>query len=506
MGEFTMPSLGADMDAGTVSEWLVHPGDRVRRGDIVAVVETDKSTIEVEVFEDGVVESLLVEPGLRVPVGTPLARITSAAPAPAAVRVRSPVVRHLATELGVDLAAVTGTGPGGTVTRLDVERAAAPLPAPGAPGTPAPPGTPGPPAPTVVRPEAAGPAGDGARGPEEAPSRRRGTGRRRHRAPGTVAPRTAGPRPAHRVAAGPRSSPRARQLAAELGVDLTSLVGSGPGGAVVGRDVEAAACSPAPPARHATPAAPAAPAPVVGAPGAPGPPGLPLEPGAAATDGRTARLRQAIGALMARSKREVPHYYLTTTVDVGAATAWLAETNRTRSVEDRLVLPALLVKATALAVAAVPEVNGYYVDGAFAPSAAVHVGVAVSLRPAGVVAPALHDVEQRSLDEVMAGLRDLVTRARSGHLRGSEMSDPTITVTNLGELGVDTVLGVIYPPQVALVGFGRVSERAVALDGLVGARPCLTASLSADHRVSDGHRGGRFLAEVDRLLQQPDAL
>jgi pyruvate dehydrogenase E2 component (dihydrolipoamide acetyltransferase) len=209
---------------------------------------------------------------------------------------------------------------------------------------------------------------------------------------------------------------------------------------------------------------------------------------------------------MARSKREIPHYYLSTTIDAAAALAWLEDTNGQRPVEARLVLPALLLKATARAVAAVPEMNGHYVDGSFVRSDAVHLGVAVSLRAGGVVAPAIHDADQLDLDELMRRLSDLVGRTRRGTVRASEMSDPTITVTNLGDLGVEAVFGVIYPPQVALVGFGRVTERPHARGGMLGVRPVVTATLSGDHRVSDGHRGGRFLVQIDHLLQEPDTL
>jgi pyruvate dehydrogenase E2 component (dihydrolipoamide acetyltransferase) len=128
------------------------------------------------------------------------------------------------------------------------------------------------------------------------------------------------------------------------------------------------------------------------------------------------------------------------------------------------------------------------------------------LRQGGLVAPALHDVDQKSVWQVMAELRDLVSRARRGTLRSSEMADPTITVTNLGEQGVTTVFGVIYPPQVALVGFGKVIERPWADKGMLGARPVVTATLAADHRVSDGHRGALFLAAIDRLLGEPEKL
>lgn len=209
---------------------------------------------------------------------------------------------------------------------------------------------------------------------------------------------------------------------------------------------------------------------------------------------------------MARSKKEIPHYYLRATIDLAGAAGWLDEANAGRPPEERLVLAALLLKATARAATLVPEMNGFYVDGAFSPRAAVHLGVAVSLRSGGVVAPAIHDADRLAVDQLMAALRDLVGRARRGVLRSSEVSDPTLTVTNLGDLGVDEVFGVIYPPQVALVGFGRVAPHPVAWEGMVGVHPCVTATLSADHRVSDGHRGGRFLSEIDRLLQDPGAL
>ena len=446
-----MPSLGADMESGTLTQWLVKPGDPVRRGDIVAVVDTEKSTIEIEIFENGVVGELLVNEGESVPVGAVLARVNAPdgapipaaavstappppEPAPALIGAatppvleqvgealprggdgfspvsHSPVIRHLAEHLGVDLASLAGSGPGGEVTRADVERASRP------------------------------------------PS---------------------GPK---------RASPLARRLAGELGIDLAGLTGTGPGGAVVERDLLVTGTRP--PAAAAAPTA----APSTSVPQ------------------RQESLRRAIGSLMARSKREIPHYYLSTTIDVDAAAAWLTEANLSRSVKERLVLPALLIKAAALAVAKVPEVNGFFTDGGFTASEAVHVGVAISLRSGGVIAPAVHDANRLSLDELMAKLNDLVRRARAGVLRSSEMSDPTITVTNLGDLGVESVFGVIYPPQVAIVGFGAVTERPVARDGLLGARRCLTATLSADHRVSDGHRGGRYLAHIDTLLQEPEKL
>jgi pyruvate dehydrogenase E2 component (dihydrolipoamide acetyltransferase) len=216
-------------------------------------------------------------------------------------------------------------------------------------------------------------------------------------------------------------------------------------------------------------------------------------------------MRQSIGELMARSKHEIPHYYLATTIDLGASLAWMADTNATRAVSERLLPAALLLKATALATRDVPAMNGFFDDG-FHAAAAVHLGVAVSRRGGGLVAPALHDADQLDLSALMAGLRDLVGRARAGRLRASEMADPTITVTNLGDQGVEEVFGVIYPPQVALVGFGKIAERPWACGGLLGVRPVVRATLAADHRASDGHDGARFLAAIDRLLQNPEAL
>jgi pyruvate dehydrogenase E2 component (dihydrolipoyllysine-residue acetyltransferase) len=399
MAEFRMPQLGADMAAGTLVEWLKQPGDQVRRGDIVAVVETDKGAIEVEIFETGVLDELRVAPGTKVPVGTVLATLK-------------------------------GEGEAGAST----SEAAAPPQAPSAPVVP--------PAPPVT--------------PRHAP--RRSTGR-------------------------VRISPAAARLALERGVDIGTLAGTGPGGAIRIADVEAAA-------EAATRAA--GPAPVPGT----GEPATPAE-----------AMRRAIAAAMGRSKREIPHYYLATTIDMGAALQWLARANEERTVAGRLLYGVLLLKAVALALREYPEFAGFWRDDRFEAAAGIHIGTAVALRGGGLVAPAIHDVDRLSLDELMAALRALVARARAFRLRSSEISDPAITVTSLGEQGVDEVFGVIYPPQVALVGFGRPAARPWVVEpGVIGTRQLLRASLSADHRASDGHRGARFLAAIERLLQEPEKL
>ena len=191
---------------------------------------------------------------------------------------------------------------------------------------------------------------------------------------------------------------------------------------------------------------------------------------------------------------------------MGQAIAWLTRTNETGAVTERLLYGVLLIKAVALALRRIPELNARWKEGAAVRSDRIHIGTAISLRQGGLVAPALHDADQLGLTDLMTGFQDLVKRARAGSLRSSELSDPTITVTSLGEQGVETVFGVIYPPQVALVGFGKLVERPWVVNGRIVPRPVITASLSADHRVSDGHRGGLFLAEIDRLLQEPQTL
>jgi pyruvate dehydrogenase E2 component (dihydrolipoamide acetyltransferase) len=390
MGEFRMPSLGADMEAGTLVEWLKRPGERVKRGDIVAVVETQKGAIEVDIFEEGVIERWLVEPGTTVPVGTPLALIA-------------------------------GSQPAAPTTEAEVAAAATPTSAPTVPISVTPPLEP-----------------------------RTGIGR-------------------------PRMSPAARRLAAEQGVSLDRLTGSGPEGAIVYADIERAAAEPVP-------------RPTV-------PKRLDL-----------AEMRRAIAAAMARSKREIPHYYLSTTIELTRSLSWLEGTNATRPPAQRLLLAALLLKAVARTLGETPEFNGFFTAEGFQPGSGIHIGTAIAIRGGGLIAPAIRDTDKLSLDELMTRLRDLVTRARSGALRSSELSDPTITVTNLGERGVETVFGVIYPPQVALVGFGTPVERPWAVGGQVVARRVLTATLAADHRASDGHKGALFLADVDRRLQSPEGL
>jgi pyruvate dehydrogenase E2 component (dihydrolipoamide acetyltransferase) len=209
---------------------------------------------------------------------------------------------------------------------------------------------------------------------------------------------------------------------------------------------------------------------------------------------------------MERSKREIPHYYLGHTIDLGRTIPWLDALNDDRPITTRILPAVPLLKATALALTRTDGLNGHMVDGTFRRSDRVHLGVAVSLRGGGLVAPAIHDADQMSLDDLMAALSDLVARARAGKLKGSEMTDATATVTNLGDRGVDVTFPVIIPPQVAIIGFGRIADGPAVVDGQLVIRPMVQVSLAADHRVTDGHTGGLFLLGIERLLQEPELL
>ena len=396
-----MPSLGADMEAGKLVEWLVQPGDKVHRGDVVAVVETQKGAIEIEIFEEGAVRSLEAKLGQELPVGAPLA-------------------------------VILGEGEG-EAEPADVK----PTPEPEQPPAHAP------------APSVAGAA---------------------------VAPEAPAPPPVTLSVGASAASPAARVRAHELGIDLSTLKGSGPGGVIVLSDVEATG-SAARPEPKSMPA------------------GTPSQ-----------EMRKAIAAAMTRSKQTIPHVYLSQTIDIQPAIDWLAARNEGRSPAERLLLGALFVRAAALAAAQAKDLNGYFIADGFHPSDKINPGVAVALRGGGLVAPPLMDAPAMTLDKTMAGMRDLVTRARAGRLRSSEMTEGTLTVSMLGESGPEMMTGVIFPPQVALVGLGAPQTRPWVVNGKVVPRTVVTLTVSADHRVVDGRQVARFIAAFETFMKAPEEL
>jgi len=214
-------------------------------------------------------------------------------------------------------------------------------------------------------------------------------------------------------------------------------------------------------------------------------------------------MREAIAAAMSRSKREIPHYYLSLTADVTNAIEWLARHNAAVPVTERLIFAALLVKAVALACQQEKGFSGFYRDGRYEEAPVAQVGVAVAIRGGGLVAPALLDTAAKPLATLMQEFRELVARARAGRLKASELAAPTIILTSLGDSAVESVFPIIQPPQVAIVGAGAVTARPWVVDGQIAVRQLCTLSLGADHRVTDGRLGAQFLAAIARLLAVP---
>ena len=385
MTDFLMPSLGADMDDGKLVEWLKMPGDTLRRGDVMAVVETQKGAIEIEVFVDGVLEKTIAKPGETLPVGAVLAVIRSAGEESPAVAAAS--------------------------------------------AAPRPPAAPPSMTPTAVRPA------------ETAP------------------PLTGG-----------RITPVARSEAQRRKIDLGSVV-PGPDGVIGLRELAHAGVG-------ATPVK-----------------GVNFD-----------EMRKAIAAAMARSKREIPHYYVSSLVDLSAMTGWLSEQNARRPVPKRLLAIVPILKACAGALTKVPEMNGQYVDGRFVPSAHVKMGIGIAMRGGGLIAPAIEAVETLPLDDIMVHLMDLTARVRGGRLRSSELMDASVTVSSLGDDSADMLLPVIYPPQVAIIGVGAIAERPWAVDGALVVRATASFTVAGDHRANDGRSAVRLLKAIETSLQKPEML
>lgn len=394
---FRMPALGADMTEGRVLEWLVELGEPVERGQLVAVVETDKSDIEIEVFEPCVFDEHLVEIGELVDIGTPIARITRTEPAM-----------------------------GGS-----------------------PPATPTAPSPSAPSPSAASPSASVPPTPASAPT----------------LPPTVGAPPSGTTTSAARLTPRARRLARERGIDPATLATDG----VVTGDMVAAAAS------DRTPE----------------------------SADRATTMRRAIASLMERSWAEIPHYHTVSRLDLTDLAARLETYNADRPVADRVVLAAAVNVAITQAAAATPEMNGWWRPDGFEPSASVDLGVVVSLRTGGVVLPTIEHADRLDVEQMMAAMRDVVGRARRGRLRERDARPASISVTNMGDLGTDVVLGIIHPPQVTMVGLGTPRREPAVVDDTVVPRLMMQTSIAGDHRAHDGLAAARF---VRRLAQELEHL
>lgn len=413
MGEFVMPSLGSQMIEARLVQWLVKPGDRVKRGDIIGEIDTEKGLIDIEVFEDGVITELRAREGEVIPVGSVMAVIDGEGEKP------TKEVK---------------------VSKAKEEKNAAV--------------------------------------PESKKKAEKENGQAKQQV-AKGAPKRAGER--MKV----KASPLAKRVAEDLQVDISRVPGSGYGGTIHKKDVETFASQQRAGeafekeidmAKHISPVEP--------------------EGG----------MRQAIAAAMSRSNREIPHYYLESEMDMKAVQDWLGQLNQKRALEERFMLPMVLIKAVAKALSEVAELNGYWMDEQLHISEAVHVGFAISLRKGGLVIPALLNADLKSLEEIRQEFVDMVMRAREGHLRSKEINSATVTITSLGERGADKVYGVIYPPQVALIGFGALNKKPWPVDDALGIRPVLSVVLAGDHRASDGQTGSRFLEILNRQFQHPEEL
>ncbi len=428
--DITMPALGADMSHGTLMEWQVKPGDHVEKGDVIAVIETSKGAIDMESYYSGTISELLIEPDVKLPVGSVIARMQS----------DTPVANTKSTTSSQDSPEVS---PDTNDEELSPYIA-----------------------PKAARSETTEPlAGN--------------TDTLQHDVVSdsellTLTSAASSTNNKQRQYA----SPLARKNAYLSGVELSTLTGSGPYGAVLLRDLPKNIEEQHPSETERT----------------------------ATKQQEMSPMRQAISDAMSRSKKEIPHYYLALDINLTKVQIWLAEQNQQREPEQRLLLPAVILCAIARQLAKFPDLNGFYQDGHFTPSEAVNIGNTISLREGGLVIPGVLNADKLSIDQTMEALRDIAERSRRGRLRSSEISQTTITVTSIGERGADSITGVIYPPQVAIIGLGRQRQAPVIKDNQIEIGDIMTVTLAADHRVSDGVTGARFLQALAKQLQHPEAL
>ncbi|MGE5595206.1 MAG: dihydrolipoamide acetyltransferase family protein [Hyphomicrobiales bacterium] len=465
--EVTMPMMGADMTEGTLVRWVKQVGEHVEKGEVIAEIETDKATVELEAFESGTVLKHVVDEGETVPVGEVIALLGEDGETPPDDVQRKPPAETPARRTIDDEGA-----------RQTVQTAAATAEAPATTSVDSAEEAP-PPPPEVEEAHAEiSPTGvDGRVSTQEREPVGAGAGERL------------------------RVSPVARRIANEAGIELTNLRGSGPDGRILRRDVEAAIQAKAPGAPTATPTPPK-----------PQPAPRPAEQPAAARPAEPAtgvqplsRMRQAIARRMVASKQNQPHYYLTLDIDMTDALAFRQQVNSAASEEQRVSINDLLVKAVALALQRHPKFNAEYTDEGIRFHEHINIDIAIALDE-GLIAPAVLECERKSLGTIAAESKELIERAKNGRLTAEEYSEGTFAITNLGAFGVETLIGIIKPPQAAILGVGSVMPQAVVRDNQVVVRQVMKVALSADHRVTDGAEGARFIKEIQKILENPWSL
>jgi pyruvate dehydrogenase E2 component (dihydrolipoamide acetyltransferase) len=429
ISEVVMPQMGADMKEGTLLRWIKSEGEQINRGDVIAEIETDKANIEIEAFDAGVFRKAIAAVGATVPVGSVIAVIADPS---------DDISKY---ESAAGSAAAEPSAP--------ANAASTPPPAPA----------------PAAQPVAQAPAPP----PPASPAM----------PPGNPTPIESG-----RL----RASPVARRIAQQRGVDITAVTGSGPDGRILRRDVENAQ----PSASMAT-AAGAAPS------------MRPQQPMGEDLVSQVDlnRTRQATARRMVQSKREAPHYYLTTDIDMTDAMEFRARANKMLGDAGHISVNDLIIFATVRTLQKHARFNSWWIDDALQLHSRINIGIAIALDD-GLVAPALLDCGAKSLHEISVESRDLAERARKGlGLRPEEFSAGTFSVTNLGAYGIDTLVGIIVPPQTAILGVGTATERPAVRDGQIVARRIMTVALSADHRASDGAEGARFLQTLKQFLEEP---
>ena len=505
MAEVTMPRLSDTMEEGTIASWLKKPGEQVNKGDVIAQIETDKATMDLTAFEAGTLQEILAPEGSTVAIGEPVARIGSgpagdakAAPAeakepPAEAKERPAEAKEPPAE---------ANEPPAEAKAPPAEKAATP-PAAEETGSETP------------QTEEARENVSEAAEPTESPARQEqrptttdtteapAQPRQRQTPSGPTEPSEAPAQGAEAADGKVRASPMARHIAAEHGLDISRISGSGPQGRVIRADVEAALSAPGGAEAPAAPSAEAPPPSAAAQPsaGAPQPAAAP----AGADDERVnlSQMRRTIARRMAESTRTVPHFFLTTTVDATEMASLRKQINA-QLPEDgvKITFNDMVVKGAAIAIRKVPEVNVSFADDSLIRHKRVHIGVAVATER-GLIVPVIRDVDQKSIGQVGRETRDLAERANSGKLQPTEYSGGTFTVSNLGMFGVEQFNAVINPPEAAILAVGAIVREPTELNGQVVLRERMKLTLSVDHRALDGAIGARYLQALKAILEKP---